>query len=119
VNPGGPVDVTGTWDLVIRTPIGRQDVVLTLQVDPDGSLTGHAVGSAETVPLDDIALDGDRLTWQQSITRPLRLTLRFDVTITGDHLAGTSKAGRLPTSRVNGHRNPHPDTDQTPSPPCC
>lgn len=99
-----PVDVTGSWDLTIRTPVGRQDVVVVIERDADGTLGGRAVGSAESVSLRDVAVDGDRLTWEQSITRPLRLTLRFDVTVTGDALTGRSTAGRLPSSRVTGRR---------------
>ncbi|MEU0916912.1 MULTISPECIES: hypothetical protein [Streptomyces] len=34
----------------------------------------------------------------------MRLDLAFDVTVTGDSLAGTSRAGRLPASRVSGLR---------------
>jgi len=115
VSPAGPVDVTGSWDLAVRTPVGRQDVVLVLAVDADGALTGRAVGDAETVPLDDVTLDGDHLSWQQSITRPLRLRLRFDVTVTGDDLVGTSRAGRLPSSRVTGRRSAPPTALSSPS----
>lgn len=106
-----PVDVTGTWELTIRTPVGRQDVALILERDAAGALAGRAVGAAETVPLSDLSQDDDRLGWEQSITRPLRLTLRFDVTVTGDELAGTSKAGRLPGSRVSGRRSRRPGSD--------
>jgi len=39
-----------------------------------------------------------------SFTRPMRLNLRFDVAVDGDQMTGTSKAGRLPTSKVSGVR---------------
>ena len=96
--------VEGAWALTVRTPVGRQDVVLDLARDAAGALTGTATGPAETVPLDGPQLDGDRLTWAQSITRPMRLRLEFDVTVDGDALAGTSRAGRLPRSAVTGRR---------------
>jgi len=31
----------------------------------------------EEVPLTDLVLDGHRLTWAQSITKPMRLNLSF------------------------------------------
>ncbi|MGW7492395.1 hypothetical protein [Streptomyces sp. NPDC054786] len=38
-------------------------------------------------------------------TKPLRLNLSFAVTVDGDTLSGTSRAGRLPASKVTGrHR---------------
>lgn len=96
-------DVTGNWDLVIATPIGKMAVVLELR-EVEGRLEGTARGSAEAVPLVDLVREGDSLTWRQGITRPMRLNLDFDVTVDGDALSGTSKAGRLPSSKVTGTR---------------
>ncbi len=97
------MSVAGAWRITIATPIGKQAVVLAL-TETDGVITGVARGEAEETPLIDPVLDGNRLTWSQSITKPLRLNLRFEVTIDGDALTGTSKAGRLPTSKVTGTR---------------
>ncbi|HEV7649827.1 MAG TPA: hypothetical protein VGP26_16900 [Actinophytocola sp.] len=99
------MSVDGTWHLVINTPIGRQHAVLELSTK-DGVLRGVARDArhGEQVGLTDVVLAGDRLTWAQSITKPMRLNLTFDVTVDGDELAGTSRAGRLPRSTVTGHR---------------
>jgi hypothetical protein len=95
----------GTWNLVIDTPIGKQQATLVLSTQ-DGVLRGVARDQrhGEEVTLTDLVLDGNRLTWGQSITKPLRLNLRFDVTVHGDTMSGRSKAGRLPGSKVIGHR---------------
>lgn len=106
------MSVAGTWDLTLSTPVGRIAAVLELHRQGD-VLTGTAHGAGERVPLRDLALDGDRLTWRQSITRPLRLNLAFAVTVDGDTLTGTSRAGRLPASRVTGvRRAAGPDTER-------
>ncbi|WP_431676519.1 hypothetical protein [Kitasatospora sp. KL5] len=97
------MSVEGTWDLVISTPIGRIKAVVDIR-QQDGVLAGTARGAGEEVPLGDLALDGDRLTWTQAVTRPLRLNLAFAVKLAGDTLTGTSKAGRLPASQVTGER---------------
>uniref|UniRef100_A0AAU3H714 Uncharacterized protein n=1 Tax=Streptomyces sp. NBC_01401 TaxID=2903854 RepID=A0AAU3H714_9ACTN len=97
----------GVWDLSISTPIGRIEAVIEL-ARQDGVLTGTAHGAGESVPLSDVTLDGDRLTWQQAVTKPLRLNLAFAVTVDGDTLTGTSKAGRLPASKVTGRRRAVP-----------
>jgi hypothetical protein len=99
------MSITGAWNISIATPIGTQSVVLEL-TERDGAVEGIAKGEEETVPLIDPVLDGNRLTWKQSITRPMRLNLTFDVIIDGDTLTGTSKAGMLPTSKVAGKRAP-------------
>ena len=97
------MSLTGTWNISISTPIGKQSVKLEL-TEKDGSVEGVAKGDAETTPLIDPVLNGNRLTWKQSITKPMRLNLTFDVTIDGNTLIGTSKAGMLPTSKVIGKR---------------
>jgi hypothetical protein len=95
--------VTGRWNISISTPIGTQSVVLEL-TENNGVVTGIAKGATESTPLIDPVLEGNRLTWKQSITKPMRLNLTFDVTIEGDTLTGTSRAGMLPSSQVTGTR---------------
>ncbi|MFJ9371416.1 hypothetical protein ACIRRA_44435 [Nocardia sp. NPDC101769] len=97
------MSVEGTWDLSIATPIGRIKAVTEFR-HKDDVLTGTAHGSGEEVTLSDVVLDGDRLSWKQAVTKPMRLNLTFAVTIDGDTLTGTSKTGRLPASKVTGER---------------
>ena len=93
----------GTWDVTLDTPIGKMDVVFEI-TDVDGVVGGIARSDAETVEILDAVADGNRLTWAQAVTTPMRLTLKFDVTVDGDTMTGTSKAGILPTSKVHGSR---------------
>ncbi|CAN5352402.1 hypothetical protein BH09ACT8_BH09ACT8_31260 [soil metagenome] len=95
--------ILGTWDVTIKTPIGSLAVEYVFTDHGDG-LSGVAALRGGTGPLDDIAVDGSRVTWRQSITKPMRLHLHFDVDVDGDRLTGHSKAGRLPRSAVSGLR---------------
>lgn len=99
--------IVGTWELALRTPIGTLAVVYTF-IDAGGVLAGTATSRSETVELTDIAAtptpDGQHVTWRQSVTRPMRLHLEFDVTTAGDTLTGHSRAGRLPRTAVTGTR---------------
>jgi hypothetical protein len=97
------VDLTGEWDVVIKTPIGSLRVLYTFTND-SGVLTGTATGNGETVALRDITVAAQRVTWRQSVTKPMRLNLEFDVIVDGDRLTGHSRAGRLPRSAVTGGR---------------
>ncbi len=58
--------LTGTWNISISTPIGTQSVVLELTAS-SGIVEGIAKGDAENTPLINPVLDGNRLTWKQSI----------------------------------------------------
>jgi len=93
----------GTWNVTIATPIGKQEIVLEIATR-HGAVGGTARRGDEIVALVDPIAEGNRLRWTQSVTRPLRLTLAFDVTVDGDAMTGTAKAGVLPSSRLTGRR---------------
>ena len=97
------MSLTGTWNIHISTPIGTQSAVLEL-TENDGVVGGVMKNDAETLPLINPVLHDTRLTWQLSMTKPLRLKLTFDMTIDGNTLTGTSKVGILPPSKVTGTR---------------
>ena len=101
------LSIVGDWDVTIKTPIGSLAIVYTF-TDDGGVIGGSATGGGETVPLRDINVvndsGGQRVTWRPSVTKPMRLNLDFDVVVTGDRLAGHSRAGRLPRSAVAGVR---------------
>jgi hypothetical protein len=95
----------GSWDVTIDTPIGQIAVVFDI-TDHDGAIQGTARSDAETVEFVEAVAEGDRLTWTQAVTVPMKLTLKFDVTVDGDTMTGTSKAGPMfPASKVNGTRS--------------
>jgi hypothetical protein len=102
--------VEGTWDVTIKTPIGSLAVGY-LFAESDGTPTGSATLKGETGPLRELTLDGRRATWQQSVTKPMRLNLTFEVVVDGDRLTGHSRAGRLPRSAVTGVRRREPATE--------
>ena len=99
----------GTWQLVIRTPVGSLPIELIVTGDANG-YAGVACGQGQDIVIPHITVaqqpDGQHLSWTQHVTKPLRLTLQFDVLVTGDTLNGTARAGRLPASRVSGTRTP-------------
>jgi hypothetical protein len=97
------MSILGDWDVTIKTPIGSLAVAYTF-TDDDGAVAGTATGKGETVALRDITVAAQRVTWKQSVTKPMRLNLEFDVEVHGDRLAGHSRAGRLPRSAVTGVR---------------
>ncbi|ORV82201.1 hypothetical protein AWC11_23735 [Mycobacterium interjectum] len=102
--------IEGDWDVSIKTPIGTLAVRYAfrrLRDGPDG-LAGTAAYKDETVALQDVTSEpvagGTRHTWRQSVSKPIRLNLNFDVLVDGDVMSGHSRAGRLPRSAVSGTR---------------
>ena len=97
----------GTWRLTIRTPVGSLPVELVV-TENECRFTGVARGAGEDIAIPELLLvqhpDGPHLTWTQRVTKPLRLTLDFDVLVTDETLEGTARAGRLPRSNISGTR---------------
>jgi hypothetical protein len=93
----------GSWDVTIDTPIGTIAAVFEI-TEKDGTISGVGRTDKESVDFYDVVADGDQLTWLQDVTTPMKLTLKFAVTVDGDTMTGTSKAGILPGSKVQGTR---------------
>jgi hypothetical protein len=99
--------VLGRWALTMRTPVGA--IAAEVLLERDGAvLSGTATSKAETVQLRNIRITstqgGEQVTWEQSITKPMRLNLSFDVVVSDGAMHGHSRAGRLPRSSVAGRR---------------
>lgn len=99
--------ITGSWLLRMKTPLGT--IEAEYRFDEDGGVVhGLASDGDNTTELTDITVhdvpNGERVTWRQRITKPLRLNLEYDVTVSGDTLSGESRAGRLPGTPVTGAR---------------
>jgi hypothetical protein len=93
----------GLWDVTLSTPIGKMAVVLDI-ADQDGVIRGTAATSDEKVDFIDPVAEGNQLTWTQNVTTPMKLTLKFDVTVDGDTMTGGAKAGPMPASKLAGTR---------------
>lgn len=97
------VNFQGKWDTTISTPIGNLSVLLDL-TSKNGQIVGTAKQGEEIVTLDKPVLEGNQLKWSMKVTKPMRLTLKFIVTIVGNKMYGEAKAGMLPSAKLTGHR---------------
>jgi hypothetical protein len=96
-------NLDGTYDLVAKTPMGNQDMKLTIQVD-GSSFTGTSSGAMGSSDISG-SVDGDTIAWQQPITVPMPLTLDCKATITGDTLTGTVDTGAFGAFPVSGSKS--------------
>ena len=93
---------TGKWSATIETPMGPQTREMTFNVDGH-AFTGTVSAKDGPRPISG-KVDGNKLTWSSDVTDPMPLTLDFDVTVTGDALAGTVKLGNFGNATVKGTR---------------
>ena len=97
------MSVDGNWNIVVSSPMGDQPSTLELKAD-GGSLSGTQGAQGQSSPIANGKVDGDTVTWSNSITQPFPMTLEFTGTLAGDTLNGNVKAGSFGTFPFKGSR---------------
>ncbi len=92
---------TGTWNIVMKTPMGDREGTLTLAED-GGNLTGEMASDGQSTAIANGKVEGGKATWDVDVTVPMPLTLSFDVTEDGGDLAGTVKLGMFGNAPMSG-----------------
>jgi hypothetical protein len=97
------MSVDGNWTVTVKSPMGAQASTLTLS-SAGGALTGTQSAQGTTQPIANGKLDGDTVTWSNSITTPFPMTLEFTGKLDGDTLNGSVKAGSFGSFPFTGER---------------
>ena len=95
-------NVDGSWDCVVKSPLGDQKMTLTVNStgsDFTGAVSG-AMGSMDVTG----TVEGNKVSWKQSMTVPMPMTLDCEATIDGDTLTGTVGAGAFGSFPMSGTR---------------
>ena len=94
-------DVTGTW----KGEAGAKGPAPSFTFKQAGSaLTGTAAMRGNDVEISNGKVDGDTVTWSNSITTPFPMTLEFTGKVEGDTLNGNVKAGAFGSFPFTGTR---------------
>jgi hypothetical protein len=96
-------EVAGTWDVVVATPFGEQDLVIDLVAD-GADVSGVARHAAGTFPFEGGTLREDTVTFEVSMTAPVTADLKVTLRVDGDTISGKAKAGLMPSFAVRGTR---------------
>jgi hypothetical protein len=92
----------GNWKTTVNSPMGVQEGTLSITTSGD-TFTGTMAGAAGSQDISG-KVDGNTLTWPAKITTPFPLTLEFTVTVDGDKMTGSVKAGAFGSSPLTGVR---------------
>ncbi|MDH7973767.1 hypothetical protein QH494_16370 [Sphingomonas sp. AR_OL41] len=95
--------VDGTYETVVKSPMGDQKATLTVASDGN-SWTGQQIGAMGTADITNGTVDGNTISWSMSITVPMPMTLDCSATIDGDTLTGSVKAGAFGSFPMTGTR---------------
>lgn len=96
-------NVDGAWDCTIKSPLGDQSAVLTVQSN-GSSFTGNMSGALGSMDISNGTVDGDTLKWSMDIKVPMPLTLDCEATVDGDTITGSAGAGAFGSFPLTGTR---------------
>jgi hypothetical protein len=98
-------NVDGEWECTVKSPMGDQDFVLSVQSEGD-TFVGKASGALGSMAIPEGMVDGDTLKWSMSIKAPFPTSVRCEAIVVGDRIDGTVTAGIFGSFPVAGVRLP-------------
>jgi hypothetical protein len=97
------MSVAGSYQCVVKTPMGDQKSVLTVNVDGE-SWSGTNAGDQGSLDCYDGKIDGDTITWKMDMKVPMPMLLEGTATVDGDAISGSVKAGMFGSMALSGTR---------------
>ncbi len=97
------VRIDGEWKFVLSTPMGPQSFAGTLRTDGNqlsGSFRMNAMDEAHFTG----TVNGNHLIWDLKVTKPMKITLKYEATVDGDKLLGKCKMGIFGSAKLVGER---------------
>jgi carbon-monoxide dehydrogenase large subunit len=98
----GPV-IDGSWDVVLKTPMGPQAMVVTF-VTAGGAVSGRFDSPEGSQEFAGGTVEGGRVKFDLKVEKPMKITLKYDLEISGDAIAGKCKMGMFGSAKVTGTR---------------
>jgi hypothetical protein len=97
------MSVAGSYECVVKSPMGDQKSTLTVNVDGD-TWSGTNSGAQGSLDVYEGKVDGNTLTWKMDMKVPMPMTLEGTATVDGDAINGSVKAGMFGSMPMSGTR---------------
>jgi carbon-monoxide dehydrogenase large subunit len=99
--PVGPL-IDGDWKMVLSTPVGPQAMIGRFETDGT-ALSGYLKSEQGSMGFTG-TVEGNRLKFDLKVDKPMKITLKYDITIDGARLTGKVKMGIFGTAKLVGER---------------
>ena len=96
-------NIDGDWKITIHSPMGAQNVTITLKTDGD-KLTGSMNGPMGATTFDNGTVSGDSFSFSTNITQPMPMQIDVNGAVDGDAVKGDVKAGGFGKFPMSGSR---------------
>ena len=97
------MSIAGSFQVIINSPLGDRETTLNLDV------TGEAVSGS--IHSEDVlqnfsggVINGNEVSWEMDLTRPVPLHLICTATVKGDSISGVMRLGAFGDANFSGTR---------------
>jgi carbon-monoxide dehydrogenase large subunit len=94
--------IDGNWKMVLSTPMGPQEMQGHFESEGQ-SLTGYLT-SPEGQQGFSGTVEGNKVKFDLKVVKPMKITLKYDLTVDADKLTGKVKMGIFGTAKLAGER---------------
>jgi aerobic carbon-monoxide dehydrogenase large subunit len=94
--------IDGDWTMVLATPMGPQEMTGHFETDGE-SLRGY-LRSPEGQQSFTGTVQGNHLKFDLKVEKPIKITLKYDLAVDGDTIAGKVKMGIFGSAKLTGKR---------------
>ncbi|MPS68606.1 MAG: xanthine dehydrogenase family protein molybdopterin-binding subunit [Novosphingobium sp.] len=98
-----PAGLDGDWNMVLKTPMGPQAMVVTFRTE-GAAVSGRFTSPEGTQDFEGGTVDENRVRFDLKVEKPMKITLKYDLTVTGNTIAGKCKMGMFGSAKVTGER---------------
>ena len=100
--PSGEAKIDGEWAITMATPMGPQNMTGVFRVNGE-QLSGELKSPEGSQAFTGTAA-GNQLKFDLHVEKPMKITLKYDISIDGDKLTGKCKMGMMGSAKLTGHR---------------
>jgi hypothetical protein len=86
------VSLEGKWNLVLKAPNGKQPSVLLIEREGE-TMAGTLSADSGTTAISDVKVEGNKVSWVNQVTKPLKIKVTFTGEIEGNSMSGKAKIG--------------------------
>ena len=97
------MSIAGSFQVIINSPLG--DTEATLNLDVTGESVFGSIYSQDVLQnFSGGAVNGNEVSWEMDLTRPISLHLICTATVKGDSITGVMKLGAYGDANFSGTR---------------
>lgn len=101
--PANEILIDGDWKMVLSTPVGPQE--MTGHFETDGTaLSGYLAAAEGQQAFTGVVENGNNLLFDLKVEKPLKITLKYNLTVEGNRISGKCKMGIFGSAKLTGHK---------------